>query len=735
MLGVGWLALFVLHLWSTRGITGPSVVFDEAGYLGSARWLAGGARWDMPVSPSYAVGYPVLLAPIMALFDTAAAQWQAVLVLNAALLASVLPGLAFVLRRVIGASRSNALLGAAVGALAPCVLAAGVSAIAENLVLPLVPATVAAAWALTRSGQPRWTAAQYAFGPLMALLTVTHARFTLGFLVALGALAVGVRMGAVARSTALVNGGFMVGVLSAGTVLDRVVRGARWDEVEKLEGGPRDWVHLLRSFDGLWELSLSAIGQAWYLAAGSLGLSVVGLWFLATKVFTPSGTDDPTRDRRFVIGVLLAVAAAVFATSVAFFAQNQFRADHWVYGRHNDSFTPLWIGAAVVVLLGADTLRLKLNHLLVAMVVVGVTGAVVITSRDPMDLGGQFSVFAVPAISRFPSTEQGSVFVRATATALVGCAVVMVVVAASRWWAGRTPARRSLTPVRLVLPALLAVSFTYAGFGTVNGTRSYRNFLTEGWEVPHELERLGIEELQIEARTARSVPTLLYPFALPGVHVSVYDAQRGEPTAPYVVARLDDPFRPAAGDRVVLLDSNWLYALWDAPVGLAVWVRPGPEQDRLAAQGLLLPDGFPTDLPAEARSVDLRLTGGVEPGGTLRLAPGGATTVAVAGSHTGSGSPWPDHASTGQLPVQVIAHVEPDDPSLPDGIGSGGKLDRWVRPGDDFTSTVDIRAIGPLFADLVPGRYEVTLGIGQTVDQEDHWFVPGSDTTFTLEVG
>ena len=36
---------------------------------------------------------------------------------------------------------------------------------------------------------------------------------------------------------------------------------------------------------------------------------------------------------RFAVGLVLAVAASVFATSVLFFAQNQFRADHWVYGR------------------------------------------------------------------------------------------------------------------------------------------------------------------------------------------------------------------------------------------------------------------------------------------------------------------------------------------------------------------------------------------------------------------
>lgn len=100
---MGGLALFAFHLWTAWRIGGPSVVFDEAGYLGNARWLAGGAIWDMPESPAYASGYSLLLAPIMAIFASAGAQWRAVLVLNAALLASVFPLVALLARRVLGA--------------------------------------------------------------------------------------------------------------------------------------------------------------------------------------------------------------------------------------------------------------------------------------------------------------------------------------------------------------------------------------------------------------------------------------------------------------------------------------------------------------------------------------------------------------------------------------------------------------------------------------------------------
>ena len=748
LVAAGTVALFAFHLWSTRHVTGPSVVFDESGYLGSARWLAGGARWDMPTSPAYAIGYPVLLAPVMAAFHAADDQWRAVMVLNAALLASLFPWLVHVFGRVVGARRNVAMLAAGVGALVPCVVAAGASAIAENLVLPLVAATVAATWAMTASGRPRRAGASSAFGPLVALLLVVHPRFTLVAALGLGALVIGARLGIVARSIAVVNGVLLVSVVGAGTVLDRVVRAARWDDVENLQGGPRDWLRLAGRPSGWGEVFLTAVGQVWYLAAGSLGLSLIGIWFLVGRTTravdrsadatatdgTAKGTIsvDAERDRRFTFGFLLASAGAVFITSVSFFAQNQFRADHWVYGRHNDSFTPLWVGVAVIALAGAPGLRRRVAWLAGAAVVVVVTGVVVWATRDPAEMDNQFSVFAVPALSRMIDLDSGSVFGLATAVAVLALVVMAVLAAAT----DRSTERRGTRSMAVfAVPVLLALFFAWTGSGSVAGTETFRNYLTADWSTPHELERLGVTALEVEGRTGRSLPTLLYPFALPDVDVTMYDAQHREPTGTFVVARVDDPGRRRAGDRLVLLDQNVLYSFWDVAEGLGIWVRPGPEQDRLAAAGLLLPAGFPAPLPATSRSVDLAVTGGLDDDGLLRMAAGSEARVQVTGHHSGTGSPWPDGGSARAGRVQVVAHVEPDDADRPSGIGSSGELDRWVRPGDRFTAEVVIRSIGPLFAELAPGLYTVQLGVGQSDVDDGEWFASGGpDGSFRLEI-
>jgi hypothetical protein len=211
---------------------------------------------------------------------------------------------------------------------------------------------------------------------------------------------------------------------------------------------------------------------------------------------------------------------------------------------------------------------------------------------------------------------------------------------------------------------------------------------------------------------------------------------------PFLLARLDDLDRVGAGDRVALLDEGGFYGFFGAPQGLAVWVRPGPDQDRLAADGLLLPDGFPAPLPPSARMIELAWVGNEEAVRPVR--PGGWVDVEVNARHAGTGSPWPDAASFGlDGRVQVQARVEPIDPVAELGARTGrlpapgsGELTGWTRPGDRFTTTVRVHALDQRLRPLAPGRYRVVLGVGQAGGE---WFAPasgadGAALTFELVV-
>ncbi len=727
------LTLAAFHLWSSHRIGGPSVVFDESGYVGNARWLAGGAQWQMPRSPSYAIGYPVVLAPVMAVFHTAEAQWRAVLAVNAILLASIFPLLFALLTKTANVPRRVALAAAGVGAVVPAVIAAGVSAIAENLVLPLVIASVLAAWAMTETERGERRHWPYAYGPMVAALVTTHPRFTLTLPIAAAALVVAARSRLISRRVAGINAALLVILTTAGYVLFRVVIGSRWAASEQLEGGTSDWLGLISSWSALWELILTALGQAWYLAVGSLGLSVIGLmWVLrAVRVRALAGVKNLAVEGRFALGVLLATATVVFATSVVFFAQNQFRADHWIYGRHNDSFTPLWVSLGLASLLATRPIQARLRDMLTAAMAIGVLGAIVITARDPMTLDGRFSPFAVPAVIRYVGDHPSQTFWRATVGGLIGAGAIAALIALREHaWARRQPAAHR--GVALALVVGLVGWFGYARYGTVSGTQAFESLLTERWNTPDDLRRLGVSELAIEGQTAHAIPTLLYPFHLPGVDVSVYQQSRGErPEAPYVVARLDDPARIKHGDRVLLLDQGGLADFWKVPVGLAVWVTPGGEQDRLAKQGRLLPANFPAPLPRAARRVDLDLDERARQ--TISVTSGGSVTVTMRGRHRGGVAPWPDAASFGlNGRVQVVADITPITTDAPGGARSSGEIDRWVEPGQRFRAEVTVYAVDPGLQPLPPGIYRVRLGISQAGQP---WFSSGGDdATFVLRV-
>lgn len=320
---------------------------------------------------------------------------------------------------------------------------------------------------------------------------------------------------------------------------------------------------------------------------------------------------------------------------------------------------------------------------------------------------------------RFVGDDPSGTFWRATLAAAAGLALVAAIVLL---------ARRPL----LVAP-LVAVWFAWAGLGTVEVTNSLEETVYEGWQVPDHVHRLGIEALTVDVRSVDGAfPTLTYPFHLPDVRVATFDPLLGDhPEEPVVVARVDDQSRRGAGDRIALIDRSGYIPFWGATQGLALWSRPGPEQDRLARRGWLLPPDYPTGLPDQARRAELELVG-LPADRTLEVEPGGRVRIEVRGRHAGSGSPWPDAASdASRARVRVVARVVALDGG-PDGARSGGELPRWLLPGDTFTSTAEVVAADEGLAPLPDGRYRVTIGVGQ---DDPPWFAPGGDTGFTLVVG
>src|SRR5262245_15372900 len=87
---IGSVLLLALHVVLVRDIHGPSVVPDEAGYLGNARWLSGTSpTWIMAETPYYGFGYALFIAPLFRVIHDPETLYRAVLVVNALLATSL----------------------------------------------------------------------------------------------------------------------------------------------------------------------------------------------------------------------------------------------------------------------------------------------------------------------------------------------------------------------------------------------------------------------------------------------------------------------------------------------------------------------------------------------------------------------------------------------------------------------------------------------------------------------
>ena len=91
LLALGWLVQVGLRVWFSRQQVMPLANPDETAYLVAARVLAGGPGADLSGSTLYQVGYPLLITPVYWFTSNPSTVYHAVLAINAAISALVLP--------------------------------------------------------------------------------------------------------------------------------------------------------------------------------------------------------------------------------------------------------------------------------------------------------------------------------------------------------------------------------------------------------------------------------------------------------------------------------------------------------------------------------------------------------------------------------------------------------------------------------------------------------------------
>ena len=345
LVAAGWAVQLGLRVWLSRGQTVPLANPDESAYLIAARVLAGGPPTDFSDSTLYQGGYPLLITPVFWFTQNPVTVYHAVLVINAAVSAGLMP-LAYLAGRRLGLGRLAAYLVAAVTALLP----AGVF-YAEYAMTDAIYPVLVLAWLLATHSwlTARSVRGQYAAAAGSALLAgygyAVHSR---GTVIVVGYVAVGIltfwrrlaRRGTVAvAALALAAAG------TASWALDRYLTSAMYPEgTRDLTAQMKTALHTVHGAINVLEM---AAGQMWRLVLDSWGLAGIGL-VAATAAIVYRGTRIDLR-----IMAALGVAVTVVTASTVPAALPPDQSQTWASGRYLDGMIVVFFLVGAVVLLRA----------------------------------------------------------------------------------------------------------------------------------------------------------------------------------------------------------------------------------------------------------------------------------------------------------------------------------------------------------------------------------------------
>lgn len=532
-------ALFGLRVSLVLGRTGPVLFADESGYLGAARLLAGGEPYYMGSSPFYRPGYALLLAPVFRLGLSPAHTYVLVLVLNAALAASLVPLLYLLLRRNFGLSAGAALAGAVVGAAYPSVTAGAAVATSENLLYPLLVVWLLAFGGLLRARGVRAVLTGAATGACAAAMWAVHGRMIVVLAVtALGLVALGLRRRVSAAAAAVGLGVLAVGLVLVHLLDVRVAAGNYGGRAASSE-----YSSALRALDDPADAGAvvrALLGTAWYLLVASFGLVLVvladGRDVLRRLRHRAAGRAEVTA------GLLLAVLAGLLLVSAVWLFEAT-RADHLVYGRYAEPVLPALLALAV----GRLTTRGRAPRLVAILSGLAVLTAAVAVLRSQVDFPGEYANRWSVASAPFFTMDLGpAVLVVTGLVAGAGAAVI-------GWTALRRPGVVWLVVLALFVP-VTAVSQTRLVQTTV------ATIYPAGWEDPAAAVSNGGNRIAYDTAHFDRITIKVVQYFAPRAQLLPFDGA----TTP-------------APSTLVLSGSNWSREHSDRPA-TALWRDLGRDQ-------------------------------------------------------------------------------------------------------------------------------------------------------------
>jgi len=348
LLVAGWLCQTGLRVWFSRMQAFPLVEPDETAYLVAARVLAGGPATAFSASTTlYQGGYPLLITPVFWFIHNPVTVYRAVLVINAAVSATLMP-LAYMAGRRLGLDRPAAYGVAAVTALLPTGFFYSEYAMADAIFPVLVLAWLLAthSWLTASSSRGQYAAAVGA-ALLAGYAYAVHSRgdvIVAGY-VAVGALVAWRRLAP--RGTVAAAALVLAVSVSGGWLMDRYLSSALYHEGTRSLSAQAET--RLLSVHGMVHVFEMAAGQMWRLVLDSWGLAGVGL-ITAIAVIVRRGTRADLRIMG-ALGVAVTLAIACVAPAALPSSQSQ----TWASGRYLDGLIVTFFLVGAVVLLRAST--------------------------------------------------------------------------------------------------------------------------------------------------------------------------------------------------------------------------------------------------------------------------------------------------------------------------------------------------------------------------------------------
>jgi hypothetical protein len=503
LLIAGTLALFLLRFALSLIRTGPVLVADEIGYLTNARVLDGGIPGQLELAPFYRGGYSLLIAPVLELGASPTLTYHLVLVLNAALAASVFPLLYLLLTRFAGVRPGLAIWAALAGALYPALTVLSQVAMSENALFPLVCLWLIAFAGLLQERQGgsdlAWAAA---LGAATGALWAVHNRMFVAVFLALGGMAwLALRRRLSPAGLALGIGVIALSLFGVhlldGYLIDHNYAGSAPDELSER-------MDQIFAFGGLRTVLANLVGQAWYLLVATFGLAALTV-------------ADFARRRAPLTGVLVALTVLLLLVSAAAFPERT-RPDMLIYGRYSEVVAPALIafGLAALAQLSWRTWRWPLTAF-------GALSALVVliraTASDP-DAPNRWNISALP----FVTVQLGPpILIGATVVALAG-----------GWLLVQASARSE----RVLGAAAIALFLPVLAYGAWNPVRSsQRAVYPTGWESPQAaVENAGSPPVAYDLDHYDTIGLYAVQWFLPDSRVLLFEGSRGRPPSRLVIS-------------------------------------------------------------------------------------------------------------------------------------------------------------------------------------------------------